>query len=159
MLDPLLYRWGVPLVVIRCLHWTMQMWVLQTWIIAQGLAIVMYGMFLFIIYFVITAPHFTFQFTCIGKLCSKLNKHHQWTLKQWSKMTNYHSVCSNKMATFKHLNLDDVFPPPEACQCIYGIAGLVQERCNSRAIAMELHFSCTNPLIYESELGHNRLVK
>ena len=41
MLDPLLYRWGVPPVVIRCVHWTMQMWVLQTWIKAQGLAIVM----------------------------------------------------------------------------------------------------------------------
>ena len=41
MLDPLLYRWGVPPVVIRCVHWTMQMWVLQTWIKAQGIAIVM----------------------------------------------------------------------------------------------------------------------
>ena len=41
MLDTLLYRWGVPPVVIRCVHWTMQMWVLQTWIIAQGVAIVM----------------------------------------------------------------------------------------------------------------------
>ena len=41
MLDPLLYRWGVPPVVIRCVHWTMQMWVLHTWIIALGLAIVM----------------------------------------------------------------------------------------------------------------------
>ena len=41
MLDPLLYRWGVPPVVIRCVHWTMQMWVLQTWITAQGPAIVM----------------------------------------------------------------------------------------------------------------------
>ena len=42
MLDPLLYRWGVPPVVIRCVHRTMQMWVLQTWIKAQGIAIVMY---------------------------------------------------------------------------------------------------------------------
>ena len=41
MLDHLLYTWGVPPVVIRCVHWTMQMWVLQTWIKAQGLAIVM----------------------------------------------------------------------------------------------------------------------
>ena len=41
MLDPLLYRWGVPPVVIRCVHWTMQMWVLQTSITAQGPAIVM----------------------------------------------------------------------------------------------------------------------
>ena len=41
MLDPLLYRWGVPPVVIGCVHWTMQMWALQTWIKAQGLAIVM----------------------------------------------------------------------------------------------------------------------
>ena len=41
MLDPLLYRWGVPPFVIRCVHWTMQMWVLQTWSIAQGVAIVM----------------------------------------------------------------------------------------------------------------------
>ena len=32
---------GCPPVVIRCVHWTMQMWVLQTRIIAQGLAIVM----------------------------------------------------------------------------------------------------------------------
>ena len=42
MLDPLLYRWGVPPVVIRCVHWTMQMWVLQTWIKALGLYIVMF---------------------------------------------------------------------------------------------------------------------
>ena len=42
MLDPLLYRWGVPPVVIRCVHWTMQMWVLQTWIKALGLYIIMY---------------------------------------------------------------------------------------------------------------------
>ena len=41
MLDPLLYRWGVLPVVIRCVHWTMQMWVLQTWIKALGLYIVM----------------------------------------------------------------------------------------------------------------------
>ena len=41
MLDPLLYRWGVPPVVIRCVHWTMQMWVLQTWIKAQDIVIVM----------------------------------------------------------------------------------------------------------------------
>ena len=41
MLDPLLYRWGVPPVVIRCVHVTMQMWVLPTWIKAQGFAIVM----------------------------------------------------------------------------------------------------------------------
>ena len=41
MLDPPLYWWGVPPVVIRCVHWTMQMWVLQTWIKAHGLAIVM----------------------------------------------------------------------------------------------------------------------
>ena len=41
MLDPLLYRWSVPPVVIRCVHWTVQMEVLQTWIKAQGLAIVM----------------------------------------------------------------------------------------------------------------------
>ena len=42
MLDPLLYRWGVPPVVIRCVHWTMQMGVLQTWIKALGLDIVMH---------------------------------------------------------------------------------------------------------------------
>ena len=41
MLDPLLYRWGVPPVVIRCVHRTMQIWVLQTWITAQGIAILM----------------------------------------------------------------------------------------------------------------------
>ena len=40
-LDPLLYRWGVPPVVIRCVHWTMQMGVLPTWIMAQSTAIVM----------------------------------------------------------------------------------------------------------------------
>ena len=32
MPDPLLYRWGAPLVVIRCVQWTMQRGVLQTWI-------------------------------------------------------------------------------------------------------------------------------
>ena len=42
MLDPLLYRWGVPPDVIRCVHWTMQMWVLQTSITAQSPAIVMF---------------------------------------------------------------------------------------------------------------------
>ena len=41
MLDPLLYRWGVPPIVIRCVHWTMQMGVLQTWIKAQDIVIVM----------------------------------------------------------------------------------------------------------------------
>ena len=41
MLDPLLYMWGVPPVVIRCVHCTMQMWVLQTWITVQGPDIVM----------------------------------------------------------------------------------------------------------------------
>ena len=45
MLDPLLYRWGVPPVVIRCVHWTMQRGVLQTWIKALGLANVMYSKF------------------------------------------------------------------------------------------------------------------
>ena len=40
-IDPLSYRWGVPPVVIRCVHRTMQMWVPQTWITAQGIAIVM----------------------------------------------------------------------------------------------------------------------
>ena len=29
------------------------------------------------------------------------------------------------------------------------IDGYVQERCNSSALAMELHFSCTNPSIYK----------
>ena len=43
MLDPLLYRWGVPPVVIRCVHWTMQMGVLLTWIMAQSTAIVMHA--------------------------------------------------------------------------------------------------------------------
>ena len=40
MLDPLLYRWGVPPVVIRCVHWTMQRGVLQTWITPQSTDIV-----------------------------------------------------------------------------------------------------------------------
>ena len=31
--------------------------------------------------------------------------------------------------------------------------GLVQERCNSSALAMELHLSCTNPSTYALELG------
>ena len=30
--------------------------------------------------------------------------------------------------------------------------GLVQERCNSSALAMELHLSCTKPLKYR--IGH-----
>ena len=45
MLDPLLYRWGVPPVVIRCVHWTMQMGVLLTLIMAQSTDIVMRGYF------------------------------------------------------------------------------------------------------------------
>ena len=40
MLDLLSYRWGVP-PVIRCVHWTMQRGVLQTWITPQSPAIVM----------------------------------------------------------------------------------------------------------------------
>ena len=36
MLDPLLYRWGVPPVVIRWVHWTMQRRVLQTWITPES---------------------------------------------------------------------------------------------------------------------------
>ena len=43
MLDPLLYRWGVPPVVIRCVHWTIQMGMLLTWIMAQSTVIVMFG--------------------------------------------------------------------------------------------------------------------
>ena len=42
MLDPLLYRWGFPPVVIRCVHWSMQRGVLQTWVTAQSPAIVMF---------------------------------------------------------------------------------------------------------------------
>ena len=38
---PSIIQGGVPPIVIRCVHRTMQMWVLQTWIKAQGLAIVM----------------------------------------------------------------------------------------------------------------------
>ena len=34
------------------------------------------------------------------------------------------------------------------------IDGLVQERCNSIANALELHFSCTNPLILNWDLIH-----
>ena len=41
MLKPLLYRWGVPSVVIRCVNWTMQSGVLQTCIKALGLDNVM----------------------------------------------------------------------------------------------------------------------
>ena len=41
MIDPLLYRWGVPPVVIRCVHWTMQRGVLQTWITLQSPVVVM----------------------------------------------------------------------------------------------------------------------
>ena len=47
MLDPLLYMWGVPPVVIRCVHWTMQMGVLQTWITTQSTAMVMVTNWLF----------------------------------------------------------------------------------------------------------------
>ena len=35
------------------------------------------------------------------------------------------------------------------CWCKSHIEGLVQERCNSSALAMELHLSCTNPSIQE----------
>ena len=41
MLDPLLYRWGVPPVVIRRVHWTMQSGVTQTWITIHCLVVVM----------------------------------------------------------------------------------------------------------------------
>ena len=34
----------------------------------------------------------------------------------------------------------------------YYIDELVQERCNSSALAMELRLSCTNPLIYTVKL-------
>ena len=40
--DPLSYRWGVPPVVIRCVDWTMQREVLQTWITPQRPTILMY---------------------------------------------------------------------------------------------------------------------
>ena len=43
MLGLLLYRWGVPPAVIRCVHWIMQREVLQTWITPQSPAIVMTG--------------------------------------------------------------------------------------------------------------------
>ena len=41
MPDPLIHRWGVPPVVIRCVHWTMQRGLLQTWLTALGPAIIM----------------------------------------------------------------------------------------------------------------------
>ena len=42
MLDPLLYRWGVPPVVISCVHWTMQKGVLQNCMLTpQSPAIIM----------------------------------------------------------------------------------------------------------------------
>ena len=41
MTDPLLYRWDIPPVVIRCVHWTMQRGVLQTWITPPRPAIVL----------------------------------------------------------------------------------------------------------------------
>ena len=47
MLDPLLYRWGVPPVVIRCVQWTMQRGVPQTCINIQGPVIVMFFSFFF----------------------------------------------------------------------------------------------------------------
>ena len=34
------------------------------------------------------------------------------------------------------------------CRVLGYINGLVQERHNSSALVMELHLSCTNPLIY-----------
>ena len=37
---------------------------------------------------------------------------------------------------------------------MWHIDGLVQERCNSSAIAMELHVPCTNPLKYECDVKH-----
>ena len=39
---------------------------------------------------------------------------------------------------------------------LYDIAGVVQDRCNSSAWAMELHLSCTNPAIYDN---HKKLRK
>ena len=36
----------------------------------------------------------------------------------------------------------------------YDIDGLVQERCNSIANALELHLSCTNPLILDLVAGY-----
>ena len=42
MLDPLWHRWGVPPVAIRCVHWTLQRGVLQTWITPQSPTIVMH---------------------------------------------------------------------------------------------------------------------
>ena len=41
MLYPPLYRWDVPPVVIRCVHWTVQRRVLQPWITPKNPSIVM----------------------------------------------------------------------------------------------------------------------
>ena len=42
------------------------------------------------------------------------------------------------------------------CYCAgYDIDGLVQERCNSSALAMELHLSCTNPSICTNHTVHH----
>ena len=41
-----------------------------------------------------------------------------------------------------------------SCWFMSYIDGLVQERCNSSALAMELHLSCTNPSTYSSEFLH-----
>ena len=50
--------------------------------------------------------------------------------------------------------LYDVNELMENWQLLY-IDGLVQERHNSSALAMELRLSCTNPLIWLITLGHN----
>ena len=47
------------------------------------------------------------------------------------------------------------WPDPYDTEWWYYFDGLVQERCNSSALAMEIHFSCTKPLIHGGIIKYN----
>ena len=73
-----------------------------------------------------------------------LSSYPEWSLQYWTK--------SLKTAQVQFQNC----PQLKLC-CHLNFNGLVQERRNSSALAMELHLSWTNPLIYFLKNTHNGL--
>ena len=68
-------------------------------------------------------------------------------------LQEYHDMCHNMLINFfVHLKrcwlYHCVFPIMKTSVFSLCSDGLVQERCKSSALAMELHLSCTNPSIY-----------
>ena len=74
--------------------------------------------------------------------CGYINMKHKWLIG------NFISLKICKSTKSKYLKIDVPFNELISMllfSMLHNIAGLVQERCNSIANALELHLSCTNP--------------